>query len=62
MFQTRLGVWAERTPLGRKLGLRRGWRGWLFTMVVTAAPAFWLFHPYFIRNIFLPMMKATLAL
>ena len=38
-----VAVAGERTQVGRRLGLGRGWRGWLFTAVVVAAPAFWLF-------------------
>lgn len=53
-----LGVAGERTRLGRRLGLARGWRGWLFTVVVAAGPAFWLFPPPFIRNVILPMLAA----
>jgi hypothetical protein len=51
-----LGVAGERTPLGRRLGLGRGWRGWLFTVIVAAGPAFWLFPPPFVRNVILPML------
>jgi predicted DCC family thiol-disulfide oxidoreductase YuxK len=51
-----LGVAGERTRLGRRLGLGRGRRGWLFTVLVTAGPAFWLFPPPFIRNVILPML------
>jgi predicted DCC family thiol-disulfide oxidoreductase YuxK len=51
-----LGVAGERTRLGRRVGLGRGWRGWLFTVIVAAAPAFWLFPPLFIRNVILPML------
>src|SRR5207237_864718 len=40
-----LGVAGERTRVGRRIGLGRGWRGWLVTIVVAAAPAFWLFPP-----------------
>jgi len=56
------GVATERSRLGRSIGLRRGWRGWLFTMIFTAGPAFFLFHPPFITNVILPMMRATFAL
>ncbi len=48
----------ERSRAGRALGLARGWRGWLFMLVVTATPAFWLFHPPFIHNVVLPMLRA----
>ncbi|HEV2691820.1 MAG TPA: DCC1-like thiol-disulfide oxidoreductase family protein [Verrucomicrobiae bacterium] len=53
-----LGVVFERTIIGRKLGLGRGVCGWLFTVLITAAPAFWLFHPPFIHNVILPMLTA----
>jgi hypothetical protein len=51
-----LGIAGERTRLGRRVGLGRGWRGWLFTLIVAAAPAFWLFPPPFVRNVILPML------
>jgi hypothetical protein len=51
-----LGVAGERTRLGRRLGLGRGWRGRVFTVVVAAGPAFWLFPPLFVRNVVLPML------
>jgi len=51
-----LGVAGERTRIGRRLGLGHGWRGWLFTVIVTAGPAFWLFSPLFIRHVILPML------
>lgn len=53
-----IGVVAERSRLGRDLGLGRGLRGWLFTLFITAGPAFWLFHPPFITNVILPMLTA----
>jgi len=56
------GVAIERSSVGRHLGLRDGVRGWLFMAVVTATPAFWLFHPPFVRNVILPFMKAIHAL
>jgi hypothetical protein len=30
--------------------------------VVTAGPAYWLFHPIFIRNVILPMLHALGAI
>jgi predicted DCC family thiol-disulfide oxidoreductase YuxK len=51
-----LGVAGERTSLGRRLGLGKGWRGWVFTGLATTLPAFWLFHPPFVRNVILPML------
>jgi hypothetical protein len=53
-----IGVIIERTIVGQRIGLANGWRGWLFTLLFTAAPAFWLFHPPFIRNVILPMLDA----
>jgi predicted DCC family thiol-disulfide oxidoreductase YuxK len=37
-------------------------RGQIFTIVITALPVFWLFHPPFVRNVILPFMKALGAL
>jgi len=51
-----LGLVAERTALARHLGLGRGWRGWLFTILITSVPVFWLFHPPFIQHVILPML------
>ena len=48
----------EKSRFGRSLGLGRGLRGWLFTMACTAGPAFWLFHPVFVRNVILPILRA----
>ena len=53
-----LGVAGERMRLGRRLGLGRGWRGRLFTVLVATGPAFWLFPPVFVRHVILPMLTA----
>jgi predicted DCC family thiol-disulfide oxidoreductase YuxK len=53
-----LGVVAERSRVGQNLGLGRGLRGWLFTLLITAGPVPWLFHPPFITNVILPMLTA----
>jgi predicted DCC family thiol-disulfide oxidoreductase YuxK len=52
-----LGIAGERSPRGRRLGLGRGWRGWLFTMLVVAGPAYWLFHPPFVHRVIVPMIE-----
>lgn len=52
------GMLIERSPFGRRLGLGRGACGWLFAVIVIAGPAFWLFHPPFIRTVILPMLHA----
>jgi len=53
-----IGVLIERSPVGRALGLNRGRRGWLFMVLFTAAPAYWLFHPTFVQNVIRPMLQA----
>lgn len=50
------GVLIEKTRLGQHLA------GHTFTLLVTAGPLFWLFHPPFIREIALPMLRAFHAL
>lgn len=57
-----VGVAAERSGLGRRLGLRNGLLGWLFMAALTAGPAFLLFHPPFIRHVIIPMMEAIHSL
>jgi alginate O-acetyltransferase complex protein AlgI len=57
-----LGVAVERSRFGRHLGLQRGAPAWLFMLVVTAAPAFWLFHPAFVLGVILPFMQVIHAL
>jgi alginate O-acetyltransferase complex protein AlgI len=54
-------VLAQRT-IPARLGLRDGFNGWLFTMFFTGVPAFWLFHPLFVRHVILPFMQAIGAL
>jgi hypothetical protein len=56
------GVAIERSRAGQHLGLGRGVSGWIFMAVITAAPAFCLFHPPFVRSVILPFMKAIGAL
>jgi Membrane bound O-acyl transferase family len=57
-----LGVTLERSTLGRRLGLQKGPIAWIFLVIVTAAPAFWLFHPPFVLRVILPFMRAVHAL
>jgi predicted DCC family thiol-disulfide oxidoreductase YuxK len=57
-----LGVLAERSPAGKRLRLGSGIAGWLFTIVVVAGPAYWLFHPPFVQNVILPFMRSIGAL
>jgi D-alanyl-lipoteichoic acid acyltransferase DltB (MBOAT superfamily) len=53
-----LGIAGERSSRGRRLGLGRGWRGRLFTALVAAGPAYWLFPPPFVHRVVLPMLAA----
>jgi len=57
-----VGAALERSGFGKRLGLRRGLRGWLFTAAFTTGPAFWLFHPPFVLRVILPFMQAMHAL
>jgi alginate O-acetyltransferase complex protein AlgI len=52
----------ERSRAGKDLGLGGGWRGWLFMMAATAGPAFYLFHPPFIRRVVVPFLQVLGAL
>lgn len=56
------GVILERSSAGKVLGLRGGFSGWAFMAVMTAGPAFWLFHPPFVMRVVLPFMRAIGAL
>jgi alginate O-acetyltransferase complex protein AlgI len=52
----------ERSAVGRRWGLGRGWRGGLFTLAITGGPVFWLFHPPFARRVILPFLQSLGAL
>jgi alginate O-acetyltransferase complex protein AlgI len=53
-----LAIFAERSRIGRAIGLGFGWRGWVFTALTLILPAYGLFHPPFVRNVIVPMMAA----
>ena len=57
-----LGVMFERSKLARRIGLQNELPSRIFTMIVTAAPAFWLFHPPFVLRVIIPFMRAIHAL
>ena len=57
-----IGVLIERSRLGRHVGLSRGVLGWVFMFVFTAGPAYWLFHPPFIEEVFIPFLEVIGAL
>jgi len=48
----------ERSAVGRRFGLGRGPRGWLFTLLVLLAPVPLLFHPPFVAGIVVPFLHA----
>lgn len=57
-----LGVMFERTGIARHIGLRHEIPSRIFTVLVVAAPAFWLFHPPFVLRVIIPFMRAIHAL
>jgi Membrane bound O-acyl transferase family len=56
------GLLLERSAIGRALGLRGGFSGRVFAALMTAGPAFWLFHPPFVTRVILPFMEAIRAI
>jgi alginate O-acetyltransferase complex protein AlgI len=52
-----LGVLVEHSSAGKALRLGGGTSGWVFTMIVVAGPAYWLFHPAFVRQVIVPFMQ-----
>jgi hypothetical protein len=52
-----LGLFAERSKAGRRIGLGRGSRGRLFTATVLLLSAYFLFHPPFVGEIVLPFLQ-----
>ncbi len=52
------GLLLERSPLGRRFGLGCGLVGRWFVFICVGAPLFWLFHPPFVTNVILPMLRA----
>ncbi|HTG28551.1 MAG TPA: MBOAT family protein [Methylomirabilota bacterium] len=56
-----IGVALERSSVGSQLGLRRGYRGWLFMASFAAAPVYFLFHPPFVLRVIIPFIKAIHA-
>lgn len=57
-----IGIATERSALGKRLGVRRGFRGWLYAVTITAGPAFFLFHPWFIHRVIVPFLAAVEAI
>lgn len=57
-----IGILVERSRVGRQIGLARGARGWLFTMLLLVVPAPYLFHSAFVERIAVPFMDALGAI
>jgi D-alanyl-lipoteichoic acid acyltransferase DltB (MBOAT superfamily) len=53
-----IAILAERSSVGRILGLGRGFRGWLFSAIVLIAPIRLLFHNDFVLRVAVPFMNA----
>ncbi len=53
-----LGALAERSRVGRRLGLGRGARGRLWTALIALAPVPCLFHPWFVMRVMAPFLRA----
>jgi hypothetical protein len=53
-----IAILFEKSPVGRRLGLGRGLRGWIFTALALLGPVRLLFHDPFITRIVVPFMKA----
>ena len=51
-----IGVYVERSAVGRRLGLRRGWRGRLFCWAATISPAYALFHRPLLDQVVFPWL------
>jgi alginate O-acetyltransferase complex protein AlgI len=53
-----LGLLAEKSKFGKRIGLGEGRRGRLFAALVVIGPAYGLFHPPFLLNVVLPFLDA----
>jgi alginate O-acetyltransferase complex protein AlgI len=49
-------IFVERSRLGQRFGLARGWRGWAFALLVLLAPVALLFHPPFVITVVAPFL------
>lgn len=53
---------AQNSDWGRRMGLGRGRRGHVFTMLVVFGPLGILFHPPFVYEVIVPMMQTLVSL
>jgi len=54
-----LGVIAERSRTGKRLGLGRSVRGFAWTALIAVGPLYVLFHPWFVMRVMVPFMRAV---
>ncbi|HEV2195281.1 MAG TPA: hypothetical protein VGR55_06845 [Candidatus Acidoferrum sp.] len=52
-----IGVIAERSKTGKRFGLGRGARGWLWIALIAAGPVYALFHPWFVVRVIDPFLR-----
>jgi alginate O-acetyltransferase complex protein AlgI len=52
------GLFLERSRCGKRIGLGRGWAGWIFCGLVTVGPVGLLFHRPFVERVVVPMLRA----
>ncbi len=57
-----LGVLLVRSAPGRRVGLNRGFTGWLTTLLITAIPAPLLFHTPFRETVMVPFLQTLNAI
>jgi Membrane bound O-acyl transferase family len=57
-FVQGLGVIAERSQIGKRLGLGRGIRGRIWMAAIALGPVPLLFHPRFVTRVILPFLHA----
>jgi hypothetical protein len=57
-----IGLLVERLSFGRWFGLGTGFTGWCFTVLMTAGPAYFLFHPPFVLQVIVPFMEVIHAI
>lgn len=50
-------IFVERSMVGRRIGLGKGWRGWLFTACILFAPLAVFLHVPFVTRIVVPFMR-----
>jgi D-alanyl-lipoteichoic acid acyltransferase DltB (MBOAT superfamily) len=55
-------ILVSRSATAKRIGLRKGFVGWSFTLLALLLPVFLLFHPAFVREVIVPFMKVVGAI